>query len=109
MLDATVAGSYLALTQPAKDVNADQVAEGARRYNEHVKTPQTRRTYAETLRFFDGMEVVPPGLVQCHRWRPAPGPSASRRTCRPTAASPASDSRPLLPGDAARYVHWPGW
>jgi hypothetical protein len=73
MLDATVAGSYLALTQPAKDVNADQVAEGARRYNEHVKTPQTRRTYAETLRFFDGMEVVPPGLVQCHRWRPGPG------------------------------------
>ena len=73
MLDATVAGSYLALTQPAKDVNADQVAEGARRYNEHVKTPQTRRTYAETLRFFDCMEVVPPGLVQCHRWRPATG------------------------------------
>jgi hypothetical protein len=73
MLDATVAGSYLALTQPAKDVNADQVAEGARRYNEHVKTPQTRRTYAETLRFFDGLEVVPPGLVQCHRWRPATG------------------------------------
>ena len=73
MLDGTVAGSYLALTQPAKDVNADQVAEGARRYNEHVKTPQTRRTYAETLRFFDGMEVVPPGLVQCHRWRPATG------------------------------------
>ena len=73
MLDATVPGSYLALTQPAKDVNADEVAEGARRYNQHVKTPQTRRTYAETLRFFDGMEVVPPGLVQCHRWRPAPG------------------------------------
>ena len=73
MLDGTVAGSYLALTQPAKDVNADQVAEGARRYNEHVKTPQTRRTYEETLRFFDRMEVVPPGLVQCHRWRPATG------------------------------------
>ena len=73
MLDATVPGSYLALTQPAKDVNADQVAEGARRYNERVKVPQTRRTYEETMRFFDGMEVVPPGLVQCHRWRPAPG------------------------------------
>jgi S-adenosyl methyltransferase len=73
MLGATVPGSYLALTQPAKDVNADQVAEGARRYNEKVKVPQTRRTHAQTLRFFDGMEVVPPGLVQCHRWRPAPG------------------------------------
>ncbi len=73
MLDATVPGSFLALTQPAKDVNADQVAEGARRYNERVKVPQTRRTYEETLSFFDGMEVIPPGLVQCHRWRPAPG------------------------------------
>ena len=73
MVGATVPGSYLALTQPARDVNADEVAEGARRYNERVKVPQTRRTYAETLRFFDGMQVVPPGLVQCHRWRPDPG------------------------------------
>jgi SAM-dependent methyltransferase len=73
MLDATVPGSFLALTQPAKDINADQVAEGARRLNERVKVPQTRRTYAETLSFFDGMEVIPPGLVQCHRWHPVPG------------------------------------
>jgi S-adenosyl methyltransferase len=73
MVGATVPGSYLALTQPAKDVNAEEVAEGARRYNERVKVPQTRRTHAETLRFFDGMQVVPPGLVQCHRWRPDPG------------------------------------
>ena len=73
MTGATVSGSYLALTQPARDINADMVAEGARRYNEHVRVPQTRRTYAETLRFFDDMQVVPPGLVQCHRWRPDPG------------------------------------
>jgi len=73
MTGATVPGSYLALTQPAKDVDADVVAEGARRYNAHVTVPQTRRTYAETLRFFDGMQVLPPGLVQCHRWRPDRG------------------------------------
>ena len=64
--------SYLALTQPASDIKAEVVAEGARRYNENVKTPQTRRSYRETLRFFDGMEMVPPGLVQRHRWRPDP-------------------------------------
>jgi hypothetical protein len=73
MLGPAVPGSYLALTQPARDINTDEVAEGARRYNERVKVPQTRRTYAETLRLFDGMQVVPPGLVQCHRWRPDPG------------------------------------
>jgi S-adenosyl methyltransferase len=73
MIGATVPGSYLALTQPAKDIDAEMVAEGARRYNERVKMQQTRRTCAETLRFFDGMRLVRPGLVQCHRWRPGPG------------------------------------
>jgi hypothetical protein len=73
MTGATVPGSYLALTQPAKDMDADIVAAGARRYNQRVTVPQTRRTYAETLRFFAGLHVVPPGLVQCHRWRPDPG------------------------------------
>jgi hypothetical protein len=72
MVRATVPGSYLALTQPAKDIDAEMVAEGARRYNERVKVRQTRRSYAETLRFFDGLRLVPPGLVQCHRWRPDP-------------------------------------
>lgn len=73
VVNATVPGSYLAMTHPAKDINADEVAEGARRYNEHVKVRQTRRTYEETLRFFDHLQPVPPGLVQCHRWRPDPG------------------------------------
>jgi S-adenosyl methyltransferase len=73
MVKATAPGSYLALTQPAKDIDAEMVAEGARRYNEHVKVRQTRRTYAQTLRFFDDMRLVPPGLVQCHQWRPDRG------------------------------------
>lgn len=73
VVNATVPGSYLAMTHPAKDINTDEVAEGARRYNEHVKVRQTRRTYEETLRFFDHLQPVPPGLVQCHRWRPDPG------------------------------------
>jgi hypothetical protein len=68
-----VPGSYLALTHPAKDIDSEMVAEGARRYNERVKVQQTRRSYGETLRFFAGMRLIPPGLVQCHRWRPAPG------------------------------------
>jgi hypothetical protein len=66
-LAACPSGSYLALTQPAKDIDADIVAEGARRYNQQVTTPQTRRTYEETLRFFDGLTVVDPGVVQFHR------------------------------------------
>jgi hypothetical protein len=70
LMAATVPGSYLVVSHPAKDVNADTVAEGARRYNAHVSTPQTRRTHAETERLVDGLELLAPGVVQCHRWHP---------------------------------------
>jgi hypothetical protein len=72
-LAACSPGSYLALTQPAADVDAEIAAEGARRYNQQVTTPQTRRTYEQTLRFFDGLTLVDPGVVQFHRWRPESG------------------------------------
>ena len=69
----TVPGSYLALTQPASDIDADMVAAGASRYNAQVKTPQTRRSYEQTSRFFAGYDLLEPGVVQCHRWHPDPG------------------------------------
>jgi hypothetical protein len=28
------------------------------------------RTHAQVSRFFDGLDMVEPGLVQLHRWRP---------------------------------------
>ena len=31
------------------------------------------RTHAQVSRFFDGLELVEPGLVQLHRWRPGTG------------------------------------
>ena len=73
LMAATAPGSYLVITQPASDVHADAAAEGARRYNERVATKQTRRSRAEVARFVEGLEVVEPGVVQMHRWRPEPG------------------------------------
>ena len=77
-LAAVPAGSYLAITQPASDVNASEAAAGAQRYNSQVATKQIRRSRAETTAFLDGLEIIPPGVVQCHRWRPAPGADVSR-------------------------------
>ena len=57
----------------SKDINAEAAAAGAQRYNQAVSTRQTRRMYAETARFFDCLEIVEPGVVQLHRWRPDPG------------------------------------
>jgi S-adenosyl methyltransferase len=72
LMAAAAPGSYLVITQPASDVHADVAAEGARRYNERVATKQTRRSRAEVARFVEGLDVVEPGIVQFHRWRPEP-------------------------------------
>ena len=48
-------------------------AERGRRYNERVATKQTRRSRAQVARFAEGLDVVEPGVVQFHRWRPEPG------------------------------------
>jgi hypothetical protein len=75
LLAALPSGSYLAISHPASDINAGQ-AEAQRRYNERVSTPQTLRTHAEVCRFFDGLSLVPPGVVYVHTWRPDPGDDA---------------------------------
>jgi hypothetical protein len=71
LLAALPAGSYLAMSHPASDIHPGQV-EAQRRYNERVSTPQTLRSREQVARFFDGLELVPPGLVQVHAWRPDP-------------------------------------
>ena len=72
LMDALPSGSYLAISHPAIDTHAAQ-AEAQKRYNERVSTPQTLRTHAEVARFFDGLELVPPGVVYVHTWHPDPG------------------------------------
>jgi S-adenosyl methyltransferase len=72
LLDALPSGSYVAISHPASDIHANQ-AEAQKRYNERVSTPQTLRSQAEVSRFFDGLDLVPPGVVYVHTWRPDPG------------------------------------
>ena len=45
----------------------------ARRYDEFVVTPVTLRTFNRVSRFFDGLELVEPSIVQCYGWHPEPG------------------------------------
>jgi hypothetical protein len=77
LLSAVAPGSYLVLSQPASDLDASAGARAVQRYNERVATPQTHRTRAEISRFFDGLDMLEPGLVPLNRWRPdttPPGP-----------------------------------
>jgi S-adenosyl methyltransferase len=71
LMAAVPAGSYLALSQVASDIEAEQMAEAARRYNRLARETQRHRSHNEVMRFFDGLELLEPGLVPVQRWRPA--------------------------------------
>jgi len=70
LMAAVPPGSYLALSQVASDIQAEQMAEAARRYNRLARETQRHRSHAEVARFFDGLDLVEPGLVPVQHWRP---------------------------------------
>jgi hypothetical protein len=67
---AMPAGSYLAVMQPSKD---ERLTDAARRWNQLAETPVFLRDRAQVARWFAGLELVDPGIVEVHQWRPAPG------------------------------------
>ena len=71
LMAAVPTGSYLAISHPALDIHQAQAA-AQRAYNERVATAQTLRTREQVARFFTGLDLVAPGLVQVHQWRPDP-------------------------------------
>jgi hypothetical protein len=71
LMDAVPSGSYLVLTHVASDINAEAMAEMAKRLNSMVAEKGTMRDKAQITRFFDGLELAQPGVVQPQHWRPA--------------------------------------
>jgi hypothetical protein len=69
LLDACPSGSYLAIGVPASDREAD-AWEAVRTWNRTGAAPITVRSHAEVLGYFDGLELVEPGVVMMNDWRP---------------------------------------
>ena len=70
LMDAVPPGSYLAISHPANDINSPGVGRLASRLNELMPMKLRFRARAEVARFFDGLELVEPGLVRAPEWRP---------------------------------------
>jgi trans-aconitate methyltransferase len=74
LMGALPSGSYLVLAHPASDIRPAQMAEMTRRVNARLSgPPATMRDRAAITRFFDGLELLAPGVVQPQQWRPDPG------------------------------------
>jgi hypothetical protein len=71
LIGAMPPGSYLALSHPAKDIDAEAMAKMAESLNKMMAEKVTFRDRPAVARFFDGLELVEPGMVQASKWRPA--------------------------------------
>ncbi len=68
LMDAVPSGSYLVISHPID--TSQEMNEAARRWNEASPTKIWPRSQAEIARFFDGLELLEPGVVQLPEWRP---------------------------------------
>jgi S-adenosyl methyltransferase len=72
LLDPASPGSYLVVAHPASDIHPEQIGDAASRLNSVMDSGVTLRSHAEVSRFLAGVNMIDPGLVQLHRWRPGP-------------------------------------
>jgi hypothetical protein len=65
-------GSYLAISHGTQDFDPERATAAARGYDE-AATPFVLRSRERVESFFDGLDMVEPGLVQMPYWRPDGG------------------------------------
>lgn len=68
--DALMPSSYIAISHPTDDATPPEQGEQAKRLYSAMGAPVNVRSYKEVERFFDGLELVEPGLVYIPLWRP---------------------------------------
>jgi O-methyltransferase involved in polyketide biosynthesis len=68
LLDAVAPGSYLVVQHAPSDIRADEMAESSRHYNAAASAAISARTRDQVAQFFDGLEMIGPGLVDLSQW-----------------------------------------
>jgi hypothetical protein len=74
LVTALPAGSYLVLSHATFDpLDPDTIA-AMNAVNDGIKPRFSPRTMSEVSRFFEGLDLLEPGIVSVSDWRPGPGP-----------------------------------
>jgi hypothetical protein len=82
LVDAVPPGSYLTVSHLGSDLVPLESLQRMKDMEARSAAQQqfTYRTSAEVTRFFDGMDLVLPGLVPLEKWRPDPGAVATGKS-----------------------------
>ena len=70
LVEAIPDGSYLAISHPASDIQAAAMAGMATRLNQLMAQRVKPRSREEVAAFFDGLDLIEPGVIRCPEWRP---------------------------------------
>ena len=77
LVAALPSGSYLVISHPTDDFNPNK-GESMKVYNQRSAEQAVLRDQAATARFFDGLELLEPGVVPVAQWRPDSDLTAAR-------------------------------
>jgi S-adenosyl methyltransferase len=77
LMAALPSGSYLAISHPVGGVGSGELAEAYERLKKLMPDRPTLRSKDQIAQFFHGLNMVEPGVVQLHRWRPDPADAES--------------------------------
>ena len=81
LLDAVPPGSYLAVSHIAADLLDAETRDGITDVSDQMIYQEfSFRARDEVTRFFEGTDLVPPGVVRVEEWRPEPGPDDAARS-----------------------------
>ena len=69
LLAGLPSGSYLSLNDGTSVIGREQLDQATQDYNDSGAVPYVQRTPEEIASFFEGLELVEPGVVSCPRWR----------------------------------------
>nr|WP_237529148.1 SAM-dependent methyltransferase [Streptomyces sp. SID5469] len=71
IMAAVPSGSHLVLTHPTTDagLGGEGNVAAMKFWNDNATPPITARSREEVAAFFDGLDLIPPGIVSCSRWR----------------------------------------
>jgi hypothetical protein len=70
LMDAVPSGSYLVLSHTITSPATSEMDAAVEFWNEHGTPKLTQRTLEQITHFFDGLDLLEPGVVSCSRWRP---------------------------------------
>ncbi|ANP51598.1 O-methyltransferase involved in polyketide biosynthesis [Streptomyces griseochromogenes] len=72
LVDALPSGSHLVFCDSTDVIHPEQQRAMVEQWNEASDNPRVNRSPEQLARFFDGLELLEPGLVSTSRWRPVP-------------------------------------